>query len=46
MNVTEGGILQVCLELTDIPAGGLSCDITVTLAAQPYVAGKQGMKVD
>ena len=42
VNITEGEVLEVCLELSDVPQGGVSCDITVTLAAQPSLYGKQG----
>ena len=44
VNVIEGEILQVCVVLSDIPSGGLACDITVTLSAELYDGdGKQGL---
>ena len=45
VNITEGELLEVCLELNDVPPGGVSCGITVTLAAQPSLYGKQGTSV-
>ena len=42
VNITEGEVLEVCLELSDVPSGGVACDITVMLAAQPSLYGKQG----
>lgn len=32
MSVCEGNITeQVCVEISDVPAGGLACDLEVTL---------------
>lgn len=43
VDITEGELLQVCLELSNIPSDGLQCDITVSLSAMPYSSdGKQG----
>lgn len=42
VNITEGEVLEVCLELSNVPPGGVACDITVMLAAQPSLYGKQG----
>ena len=40
-SITEGETLQVCLELTDVPSGGLGCNISVYLSTTFY-AGKEG----
>ena len=42
VNITEGELLEVCLELSNVPEGGVACDITTTLAALPSLYGKQG----
>ena len=42
VNITEGELLEVCLELSNVPEGGVACDITATLAALPSLYGKQG----
>ncbi len=46
VNITEGEVLEVCLELSMVPAGGVACDITATLAAQPSLYGKQGTDIN
>lgn len=44
LNVTEGEILEVCLELSYVPSGGLACPIAVYLSALPYTdEGKLGI---
>ena len=45
VNITEGAVLEVCLELSSVPEGGVACDITATLAARPSLYGKQGTNV-
>ena len=46
VNITEGELLEVCLELSNVPEGGVACDITATLAALPSLYGKQGTILD
>jgi hypothetical protein len=46
VNITEGEVLEVCLELSMVPAGGVACDITASLAAQPSLYGKQGNDIN
>ena len=41
--VTEGEELEVCLQLTNVPSEGLACAISVSLIAEPYIPGKQGL---
>ena len=32
-DITEGDYVEICADLTDIPAGGLECDVVVELSA-------------
>jgi hypothetical protein len=48
-NITEGDTVEICADLTDIPAGGLECDVVVELSTTDgakAIAGEDFMRPD